>query len=171
MGWEDRTTHGGFTLPASTEMFAGAQRAFYQFVREVQNQDWGKKEHSQVSWVDRRYKRDRRTKEERDWSVSITSTHSMAPPWRSVTCFWAICHKWKLQRFPIDCSEMELNGTAHFLLMFLFYRCVHCPQAILVCSLQPFKKGILYPRDSPCTFVMWLFPYQAWQHPWVLFLL
>lgn len=133
------------------------QRAFYHFLREVQSQDWGKYESSQVSLVDRRHKIDNRTKEERrkpDFECVHHQHTFHGSSLKVYDMFLSYLSQMKLQRFPTDCSEIELIVTTHFLFMFLFYRFVHCPRAILVCFLQPAKNGILYHRDSQDIFVI-----------------
>lgn len=77
----------------------------------------GKKEHSQVSWIDRRYKR---TKEERDGSQTLKCVHHQhtfhGSSLKVCDMFLSHLSQMKRRRFPTDCSEMELNVTAHFLL-------------------------------------------------------
>ena len=70
--------------------------------------------------VDRRYKIDKRAKEERDGSQTLKCVHHCGMFHGSFlkVCDVFLSHmlQTKLQRLPTDCAEMKLNVTAHFLL-------------------------------------------------------
>lgn len=82
-------------------------------------------------------------------------------PWLFLEGLWHVSEPFVTNETAEIPYRLQWNGTecdsTFSSLVFLFYRCVHCPRAILVCSLQPAKNGILYPWDPQCTFVMCLF--------------
>lgn len=77
---------------------------------------------------------------------------------RSCDIFLSHLPQVKLQRFPTDCAEIELNITADFLLSCFSFICVFIGPGHLGLLSQPAKNGVLYHRDSQCTSVSVISP-------------